>query len=101
MNARQKVKRLKREIEFYKKKVIQSKIIDRSGMCKHRAVCYIQPEFVHLLGKPVYLDCIAGSMAKEFTQVIRDNMRIEDRDMFEGSGKVAIFDIYYIKGGDT
>lgn len=101
MNARQKVKRLKREIEFYKKKVIQPKIIHRDGMCQHRAVCYIQPEFLHLLDDPKYLDCIAGSLTREFVPVVRDNMRIEDRNMFKGPGKVAVFDIYYIKGGDT
>ncbi len=101
MNARQKVKRLKREIEFYKKEVVKPKIIVRSDMCKHRAVCYIHPEDVHLLGDPKFSDLVSGSLAREFVPVIRDNMRIEDRDMFEGRGKVATFDIYYVKGGDT
>ena len=102
MNARQKAKKLKKALDLYNSRIINPLItIQRQDLCKHRAICYIHPEDVHLLGDSKFLDLVSGSLAREFVPVIRDNMRIEDRDMFEGPGKVAVFDIYYVKGGDT
>lgn len=102
MNARQKVKKLKKTLALYNSRTINPIInIQTRNLCKHRAVCYIHPEDIHLIGDPKFLDLVAGSLTREFIPVIRDNMRIEDRDMFEGKGKVAIFDMMCMKGGDT
>ncbi len=101
MNARQKVKKLKREINFYKNKVIQPRIINHRDMCRHRAVARIYPDQLQFLKEPRYLDYVAASLAAEFKQVVRANMVIEDHDFCYGRGKIAVFDIYYfVKGGD-
>ncbi len=102
MNARQKVKKLKKEIEFYKKKVITPKIIGRNDMCRCRAVTYIYPDQVRFINEPRFLDNVATALAAEFKVVTMANMRLEDHKFFDGTGKIAIFDIFYIKkGGDT
>ena len=101
MNARQKVKKLKREYEFYKKKVIQSKIIGRSDLCRCRAVTRIYPDQLQFINDPRFLDYVAAALAGEFKEIARANMRIENYNYYDGIGKMAIFDIYYIKGGDT
>ena len=101
MNARQKVKKLKKEIDFYKNKVIQPKIIGRSDMCRCRAVTRIYPDQLQFINEPRFLDYVSAALACEFKEVARANMRLEDYNFYDGTGKMAIFDIYYIKGGDT
>ena len=73
----------------------------RDGMCRCRAVTRIYPDQLQFINEPRFLDYVSAALAGEIKEVARANMRLEDYNFYDGIGKIAIFDIYYIKGGDT
>ncbi len=86
MNARQKVKKLKQEVEFYKNRPIKSHFIYQTSLT-HRHLISIIPKTEHPIPYDELKRLAAPEIARKIIPAIIDNIEIEEKsDLFKDKG---------------